>query len=103
MRRRSIIFLIGLLVMLLLAARAWFSIRGENDRPSSASAAELDCCQCTAIGRDQSDPFPKVPGETCAEHCYQGCLERGYAEIVCTLGRVGGYELACPTPGARGG
>lgn len=96
MRRRSIIILISLLLILLLAARAWFSMGGASDQPSDPSAAELGCCQCTAIGRDQSDPFPKVPGETCAEHCYQGCLERGYAEIVCTLGRVGGYALACP-------
>ena len=56
----------------------------------------LDCCQCTALGKDQDVPFGKQPGYTCAEICFQGCLERGYSKTVCKLGQVGGYALACP-------
>jgi hypothetical protein len=56
----------------------------------------LDCCQCTALGIDQDSPFRKPPGYTCADYCFQGCLERGYSDIVCRTGRVGGYALVCP-------
>jgi hypothetical protein len=37
-----------------------------------------------------------VPGYTCEEYCYQGCLERDNNEIVCKLGNVSGYEMECP-------
>ena len=56
----------------------------------------LGCCQCTAVGMDQDVPFGKPDDVTCGEFCFQGCLERGHGKLVCTLGRVGGYELACP-------
>ena len=56
----------------------------------------LDCCQCTALGSDQYVPSRKQPGYTCAESCFQGCLELGFSETVCELGQVGGYAVACP-------
>ena len=64
--------------------------------PPAEPENDLGCCQCTALGRDQHYPFPQEPGYTCEEYCFKGCLERGYAELVCKLGGVGGYALECP-------
>lgn len=55
----------------------------------------LDCCQCTALGRDQHVPFRPEPGYTCEELCMRGCLERK-SETVCKMGGVGGYAVPCP-------
>ncbi len=96
MRRVFILIVVAVLAILLLLIGARFVLGGAGGRRSGPSSTELDCCQCTALGKDQHYPFPKVPGETCEEHCFQGCLERGYSEFVCTLGGVGGYALACP-------
>ena len=57
----------------------------------------LGCCQCTAVGMDQDVPFRRPKGYTCAEFCFEGCLERGHGNLVCTLGRVSGYDRLCPT------
>jgi hypothetical protein len=91
------IYLIGvLIVILLLIAAGWILIRSRSDRVTASPLTNLDCCQCTALGEDRLYPFPQVPGYTCHEYCYQGCLERGNSEIVCKIGGVTGYELECP-------
>ena len=95
--RRVFTFLILVLFAILLVTTVARYVRGSAGDPTpEPTPTELDCCQCTALGRDQHYPFPKVPGDTCEEHCFQGCLERGYSKLECTLGFVGGYALPCP-------
>jgi hypothetical protein len=61
--------------------------------PTPTDIAE-DCCQCTALGRDQDVPFHPEPGYTCAELCMRGCLKRQKA-LVCKMGGVSGRPVAC--------
>ena len=98
MTTRRVFLIITLIVLLLLLAAALVLVRRPSDTVSVASpaATDLGCCQCTAIGNDQGDPYQKVAGYTCEEYCYQGCLERDNSEIVCKLGNVGGYKIECP-------
>ena len=92
---RGCVFVIVVLGVLLLATGAYLWLSGESGREPEPTSAELDCCQCTALGKDQHYPFPEKPGYTCEEWCFQGCLER-QSEFVCKLGQVSGYALACP-------
>jgi hypothetical protein len=99
MTTRRLYLIIALVVVLLLFLTVGLVLmRSPSDTVSvtSPAATILGCCQCTAIGNDQGYPYEKVSGYTCDEYCYQGCLERDNSEIVCKLGSVGGYELACP-------
>lgn len=96
MTTRRVYLFIALIALLLLLTAGLVLMRSRSDPVSPSSATTLDCCQCTAIGNDQGDPYEKVPGYTCDEYCYQGCLERDNSEIICKLGSVGGYELECP-------
>jgi hypothetical protein len=97
MTTRRVYRFIALIALLLLLLTAGLVLtRGRSDPVSSSPATTLDCCLCTAIGNDQGYPFEKVPGFTCDEYCFQGCLERDNSEIICKLGSVGGYELECP-------
>jgi hypothetical protein len=95
--RRILIYLILIVSTVFLVILGALLLRGNPSDPTpEPGSAEFDCCQCTALGKDQHNPFPRVPGETCEDHCFQGCLERGYSKLECTLGFVGGYALVCP-------
>ena len=97
--RRIYVFIITIAILLtiwMLATRVASPAGGKGDRKSTPTSTALDCCQCTALGKDQHYPFPKKPGYTCEEYCFRGCLERGYSEPVCQVGQVSGYALACP-------
>ena len=96
MARKRIYALIAVTGFLVLVAAVGSLARERGKQPPEPSPETLDCCQCTALGEEQHYPYPAVPGETCHEHCFAGCLERGHPEIVCKLGNVTGYALACP-------
>jgi hypothetical protein len=102
MRRRYLFAFLVVCAALVLVARARLQ-RGSAGIPTPTAGPgtptiALDCCQCTAIGRDQGDPFDPEPGSTCADLCYKGCLERGHGKLTCTLGRVSGHAVVCPGP-----
>lgn len=96
MNSRRILVFVVLIATLIVVIAAWIVLNDRNEPESTSSQVALDCCQCTALGQDQYYPFPKVPGSTCEEYCFQGCLERGQSELACKIGSVGGYALACP-------
>ena len=96
MARKRIYALIALIGFLVLVTAAVLQMRERGDQSADTGPEILDCCQCTALGNEQLYPFPAVPGYTCHEYCFGGCLERGNREIVCKLGNVTGYALACP-------
>lgn len=103
MRRRYLFVILMVGAALLLVGRATL-LRGSAGAPTptapatASPSAPLECCQCTALGKDQDSPFLQVPGYTCADYCFQGCLERGYGQLRCKLGGVGGYAVVCPDP-----
>jgi hypothetical protein len=96
MRRNHIYLFLIVLVVVLLVAGVYFRLSSRADPGPTPVSGELECCQCTALGQDQYHPYPKVPGYTCEEYCFQGCLERGYSETACKIGQVGGYAMVCP-------
>jgi len=101
MRRRYVFAILIVCTALVLIGRARL-LRGSAGAPTPTApvtpSAALDCCQCTALGQDQDNPFLQVPGYTCADYCFAGCLERGYGQLKCKLGGVSGRAVVCPDP-----